>query len=173
MDGKTIVDIETNGTANPAGGENPRNFFDKPQAEESKPLASAQFSLRGLMWFTLVCSAYCSLFAVFRDVAVEDHEPTEMSILTVFFAWLVLFIFYLAKGVRGMIVAHCIGPVVALLIAATRSASGNSLLPGSFAVFSPMYFYIHLAAGFFISSMFSFPFTVMRFVTRALWKRYS
>jgi hypothetical protein len=175
MDRKKNIKATANGSDGPAGGENPQNPLEPSPTDEPRPLAAAQFSLRGLMWFTLVCSAYFSLFAVVRDMVVNHHDPTWTNIFTVFFAWFVLFIFYLTKGVRGMIVAHVIGPGFALLIAILKLhihtvSDGQTHSAG---ISSSYDFFSHIAAGCFVSSMLSFPFTVIQFVTSALWKRYS
>ena len=137
-----------------------------PQPSGMETWRAAQFSLRGTLWFIVACSVYCSQFAALRQI---DSRSWWRSVLAIFVAWLVLGVFLLAKGVRGMIVAHCFTPVVILffgLVSFPRFwSTGHSLedLRG---------FMQTLAIVCLVSSSLSFPASVVRMVCRAVWRRF-
>ncbi len=121
----------------------------------------AQFGLRGMLWFVAACSAYCSQLAALPHVAalphlVDDVELAWRSVATFFVAWLVLGAFLLTKGVQGMIVAHCTAPALALVLAVPMVIN------------RPSAFVQALAIACFVSSLVSFPASVLRMVVVAI-----
>jgi hypothetical protein len=116
------------------------------------------FSLRDLLWFVTTCGAYFAQFAALFQLGEQSWRRCAYGVLA---AWLVLGALLLVKGVRGMIVAHCIGPVVALFIKLLASGSSGLVVSG----FS---FEGVLAVGCFVSSLISFPASVVNSVAIAV-----
>ncbi len=150
----------------PCGGErDERTAADSPPSGMETSMA-AQFSVRGALWFTVACSVYCSQFVALPQF---DSRSWWRSVVAIFVAWLVLGLFLLAKGVRGMIVAHCFMPVVVLFFGLVAFpwfwSTGRSLqdLRG---------FIQTLAIVCLVSSSLSFPASVVRMVCRAVWRRF-
>ena len=135
----------------------------RPEGPEAG--AAAQFGLRGLLWFVVACSAYCSQFAILREVDSGARPPGWSYILAIILAWLVLAAFHLTKGVRGMMVAHATGPTIMLLVMAVSSAGHDSM--------DPKVLVGMIAMGCFVSSLLSFPASVARTTVVALRKHHS
>ena len=123
---------------------------------ESRPsgpegLRPAQFSVRGMLWFVTACGAYCTQFAALSQLDDQRLWRCEFAILA---AWLVLGVFLLTKGVRGLIVAHCVGPALALFIKFLTCDTSGLVISG-------LSFTQVLAAGCFVSSLVSFPASIV------------
>ncbi|MBN2581069.1 MAG: hypothetical protein JXB10_18950 [Pirellulales bacterium] len=167
-----IADLKQVVISSSADGRNSGLPREEPLPEEASSKQSTQYGLSGLLWFVLVCSAYFSLIAVFRSIVIEKHPITTGSLFAVYFAWGVIFVYYSAKRVRGMLVAHCTGPIMAELIALSEFSRGQFGILGNMQCSTFMAFLIYLAVGCWISSLLSFPFTVIRLIVYGLWYRY-
>ena len=127
-----------------------------------------QFSLRGLLWFVAAFSAYVSMLAETARWAGShpEDELTRPWIVTLFATWAILFLFLRSRGVRGMLVAHCAGPVVGLVFVPLqtvfRQAGPHDWLLSNFGP---------IVTGCFISSLISFPISVLRMVVLAVRRR--
>ena len=85
---------------------------------------------------------------------------------TVFVCWLILFIFLRSKRVHGMLVAHCAVPVIVLVFVVLELLrSMNSMRDCAEAVQGAS---MALAFCCFVSSMVSFPASVLQMIVRAL-----
>jgi hypothetical protein len=133
-----------------------------------------QFSLRGLLWFMLVASAYFSQFPAMAQMATVRRDPWDdpagwRFMATAVVTWTLLAIFYRNRRVRGMMVAHCAGPVavlsylfialLVLLVALIRQDLPE--IPGVGQLLFP------IAIGCFVSSLVGFPCSVVQMVGRA------
>ncbi len=135
----------------------------EPQSSVPGGPTPVQFGLRGMLWFVTACGAYFAQFAALSQLDGQSRWRCEFAILV---AWLVLGAFLLTKGVRRLIVAHCVGPALALFIKLlTFDTSGR--------VISGLTLAQVLAAGCFVSSLISFPVSIMRMVCVAVMRRSS
>ena len=61
---------------------------DLPSPGQDNP---TQFSLRGLLWFMLVASAYFAQFAALREFGSDDRgRPSWRFVVTALVAWILL-----------------------------------------------------------------------------------
>jgi len=135
-------------------------------SDSSKETPSRQFSLRGLLWFVVACSAYFSMLGETIRSLQSGHEPGWRSFTTVIVCWAILLLFLRSKGVRGMVVAHCTAPAFLLpfcLFFLVKSlVAGEQISPlsvrGLFAAFAVVCF---------VSALVSFPVSVLQMLLRA------
>jgi hypothetical protein len=125
-----------------------------------------QFSLRSLLWFVVACSAYFSMLSATSKLLASRELNAGPWLVTVFVTWLILFFFLHTKGVRGMLTAHFIGPAVGVLLLLPPTSifiedKGRQVEP-------LLLFAMSGAAGCFVSSLISFPASVLRMVVLAL-----
>ena len=83
------------------------------------PLSRGQFSLLGLLSFTLAWSLYFSAIAVFAKMLPELHYPNLpawSSMLSLCFAWAVLALLYRRWRLRLALIVHCSGPIMAMVL---------------------------------------------------------
>jgi uncharacterized membrane protein len=134
----------------------------EPQPTGPETDAPAQFGLGGMLWFVVACSAYCSQLAACPQLFTQWR-----SVLAIFVAWLILGAFLLTKGVRGMIVAHCAAPVLVLAVCLLGVLITPHLVLADFGAFLRA-----LAVVCLVSSLVSFPASVVRLVLVAIWGRF-
>ncbi len=99
----------------------------EPEPSDPGGLRPEQFSVRGMLWFVTACGAYCTQFAALSQLDDQRLWRCEFAILA---AWLVLGVFLLTKGVRGLIVAHCVGPALALFLKLLTSGTSGLVISG-------------------------------------------
>ena len=105
---------------------------------------------------------------------IRHHNPWYW-IVTVFVGWTMLLVFLRSKGVRGMLVAHCLVPGFFLLFACpyclSELSNWLSGSPPTLDAESVRVFLLTLARVCFVSSMVSFPASVLQMIVRALRQR--
>jgi hypothetical protein len=137
-----------------------------PRDETRKP----QFSLRGLLWFMVACSAYFSMLGATGRLAAGPQKPDAGPwLVTVLVTWLILLLFLRTKGVRGMLVAQFVGPIVGLGLSFLRLDNVQLSVFGFEG--SLVATVLCCAVGCFVSSLLSFPLSVLRTIVLALWQK--
>jgi len=121
-----------------------------------------QFSLPGLLWFVVACSAYFSMIGETIRELQNEHEPQWRLVTTILVCWAILFFFLRSKGVRGMLVAHCAMPTLVLILCAFAGPKGSRLSDEAWELC------VGLAIVCFATSLLTFPASVLRMVVVAL-----
>ena len=97
-----------------------------PESSEKRD-APRQFSLRGLLWFVVACSAYFSNVVLFRQGYGEPPSLDWRGALSVIVVWLLLGVFYRKNRLRGAMLVHCLFPAtMAVLFGVPRSGKAAS-----------------------------------------------
>ena len=129
--------------------------------------APRQFSLRGLLWFVVACSAYFSQFRsdLFTSSPLGDgwERVGWHGVSRVMVPWLLVAAFYVRTRLRAAFAVHCTGPVLAftitmlLLITEPDRFRNGSMTLGMGPVF-----------GCLVSTTISFPVSVLMMVIPAI-----
>ena len=128
-----------------------------------KRYAPRQFSLRGLLWFVVACSAYLSQFQpdLFTSSPLGDgwEQVGWHGVSTVMVPWLLLAAFYVRTRLHPAFAVHCAGPVLALTITMLLVISEPDEFrnPGKNLGMAPV-------SGCFVSTTISFPVSVLMMV---------
>ena len=82
---------------------------------------TAQFGLRGLIWFMVACSVYFAQLAFVLKAGGVEESLTLPNMATVAIGWLLLAIYYLRIHFRLALIVHCAGLGTNLLIVVLMS----------------------------------------------------
>jgi hypothetical protein len=108
---------------------------NEPQGVDSaQPPAGAsgthQFSLRGLLWFAVLCALWCPQPIIFKEFWGAprgfDLSQNRINLATVLIAWMVLSGFCYRQRFFGIFACHLLLPLLATLYVVWRYG-GNSL----------------------------------------------
>ena len=115
-----------------------------------------QFSLRGLLWFMVACSAYFSNFVFVQEALRMPQSLGWSGAVSVIILWLLVGAFYLRNRLTAAMVFHGFTPTV-LVVLGCCGLLGIGASLGDIAVF--LKFVATLGCS--VSTLFSFPVSVL------------
>jgi hypothetical protein len=109
---------------------------EKPHvADVAKPAAEVrathQFSLRGLLWFAVLCSLWCSQIPILRCAELTsrglEFPPSAATLTSVFLAWAVLPSFCFRQKFYGIFLGYLLAPLIGLCLLLLRGGETTEL----------------------------------------------
>lgn len=88
-----------------------------------------QFSIRGLMWFILLCALWCPQPRIFTEFWVAprgfDLSANRINVACVFIAWVVLLAACYRQKFYGIFACHLVLPFLGTIYVVLRYGIGN------------------------------------------------